>query len=68
MCLWMSGAGEIIANVVVEDGLSVVLDLSHCRKGEQTRFMTDFAERLYYKNRGSAIQVMLTGNGGFATH
>jgi uncharacterized protein len=44
-------AGEIIANVVVEEGLSVVLDLSHCRKGEQTRFMTDFAERLYYKNR-----------------
>jgi len=28
-----------------------VLDLSHFRKGEQTRFMTDFAERLYHKNR-----------------
>jgi uncharacterized protein len=43
--------GEIIADLVVEEGLSVVLDLSHCRKGEQTRFMTDFAERLYHKNR-----------------
>jgi DNA helicase HerA-like ATPase len=45
------GAGEMIADVVVEEGLSVVLDLSHFRKGEQTRFMTDFAERLYHKNR-----------------
>jgi DNA helicase HerA-like ATPase len=45
------GAGEPIADVVVDEELSVVLDLSHFRKGEQTRFMTDFAERLYHKNR-----------------
>jgi uncharacterized protein len=45
------GAGEIIADVVVDEGLSVVLDLSHLRKGEQTRFMMEFAERLYHKNR-----------------
>jgi hypothetical protein len=45
------GAGEIIADVVVEERLSVVLDLSSFRKGEQTRFMTDVAERLYHKNR-----------------
>jgi uncharacterized protein len=44
-------AGESIAGLVVEEGLSVVLDLSHFRKGEQTRFMTGFAERLYHKNR-----------------
>jgi DNA helicase HerA-like ATPase len=44
-------SGELIADVIVEEGLSVVLDLSHFRKGEQTRFMTDFAERLYHKNR-----------------
>jgi DNA helicase HerA-like ATPase len=43
--------GESIADLVVEEGLSVILDLSHCRKGEQTRLMTDFAERLYHKNR-----------------
>jgi DNA helicase HerA-like ATPase len=44
-------AGEVIADLVVKEGLSVVLDLSRFRKGEQTRFMTDFAERLYHKNR-----------------
>jgi hypothetical protein len=44
-------AGELIADLIVEEGLSVVLDLSHFRKGEQTRLMTDFAERLYHKNR-----------------
>jgi uncharacterized protein len=36
---------------VVDEGLAVVLDLSQFCKGEQTRFMTDFAERLYHKNR-----------------
>jgi len=45
------GAGELIADAVVEEGLSVVLDLSSFRKSEQTRFMTEFAERLYHKNR-----------------
>lgn len=44
-------AGETIAGLVVEERLSVVLDLSRFRKGEQTRFMTDFCERLYHKNR-----------------
>jgi hypothetical protein len=44
-------ASGIIETLVVEEALSVVLDLSHFRKGEQTRFMTEFAERLYHKNR-----------------
>lgn len=44
-------AGTIIADLVVEEQLSIVLDLSRFRKGEQTRFMTDFCERLYHRNR-----------------
>jgi DNA helicase HerA-like ATPase len=32
-------AGEPIADVVVDEELSVVLDLSHVRKGEQTRWL-----------------------------
>jgi hypothetical protein len=44
-------AGDTIASLIVEERLSVVLDLSRFRKGEQTRFMTDFCERLYHKNR-----------------
>jgi DNA helicase HerA-like ATPase len=45
------GAGERIADVVVAEGLSVVLDLSQFRKAEQIQYVTDFAERLYHKNR-----------------
>lgn len=45
------GAGEAIADFIIQERQSCVLDLSRFRKGEQTRFMTDFAERLYHKNR-----------------
>jgi hypothetical protein len=44
-------AGETVADFIIESGQSAVLDLSLFRKGEQTRFMTDFSERLYHKNR-----------------
>jgi DNA-binding NarL/FixJ family response regulator len=33
---------------VVEENLSLVIDLSAFRKGEQNQFMTDFAEALYH--------------------
>ncbi len=45
------GAGETIADLVVDERLSVVLDLSAFRKAEQVRFMTAFAERPYHRNR-----------------
>jgi uncharacterized protein len=44
-------AGALVAEFVVEARQSVVLDLSRFRKGEMTRFMTDFAETLYRLNR-----------------
>jgi uncharacterized protein DUF87/helicase HerA-like protein len=44
-------AGTLLADLVVDEGLSVVLDLSAFRKGEQARFVTDFAEHLYRRNR-----------------
>ncbi|TAM90615.1 DUF853 family protein [bacterium] len=44
-------AGAVIADVIVDDRISAVLDLSGMRKGEQVRFMTDLAERLYHRNR-----------------
>jgi uncharacterized protein len=44
-------AGQLIADLVVDERLSAVLDLSRLRKGEQVRFMTDFAEQLYHRNR-----------------
>jgi DNA segregation ATPase FtsK/SpoIIIE-like protein len=42
-----------------------VLDLSLFRKGEQVRFMTDFAERLYHRNR-QPLQVVLDEADAFA--
>lgn len=46
-----ASVGDIIADFVIDEKQSVVLDLSHFRKAEQTRFVTDFAERLYQRNR-----------------
>lgn len=39
--------GEIVAKLVVEEGVSVLLDLSMFRKYEIAIFMTDFLENLY---------------------
>jgi len=44
-------AGEEIARFLVEEKISVVIDLSRFRKGEQTQFMIGFAESLYRLNR-----------------
>jgi uncharacterized protein len=44
-------SGQLIADLVVDERLSVVLDLSLLRKGQQVQFMTDFAEQLYHRNR-----------------
>lgn len=45
------GAGKIIADLVAEKAPSLVLDLSLLSKGAMRRFVADFAERLYEKNR-----------------
>ena len=49
-----SGAGEIVARFVVEERQSCVLDLSQFRRGEQRRFMKDFALTLYDLKRPQA--------------
>jgi uncharacterized protein len=46
-----ASSGEALARLVVEQNLSLVIDLSLLRKHERTRFMTDFAESLYHLNR-----------------
>lgn len=53
-----AGAGKIIADFVVGERQPVVLDLSLFRKGEQIRFMVDFAETVYHKNR-SPLHIFL---------
>ena len=42
-----AGAGELTARLVVEERVSVLLDLSQFRKNELAHFMTDFLENLY---------------------
>lgn len=60
-----STSGELIANLVVDRELSLVIDLSLMRKGEQKRFMIDFAETLYHKNR-AALHLVLDEADEFA--
>jgi hypothetical protein len=60
-----ANSGETIANLVVDRGLSLVIDLSLMRKGEQKRFMIDFAETLYHKNR-TALHLVLDEADEFA--
>jgi len=44
-------AGELLADLVVDERVPAVLDLSTLSKSAARRFMTDFAERLYHRNR-----------------
>ncbi len=60
-----TGAGEVVADLVVDERISAVLDLSRLRKGEQTRFMEVFAERLYQRNR-QALHLVLDEADAFA--
>lgn len=52
-------AGRLIAKVLVENGISVVLDVSHMRKGPQKEFIADFAEEFYELKKGSPSPVHL---------
>lgn len=51
-------SGTVIADFVIEHRTPVVIDLGLLSKSAQRRFMVDFAERLYVKNR-NALHVVL---------
>lgn len=44
-------AGELLADLIVDDRIPAVLDLSHMSKTQARTFATTFAERLYRRNR-----------------
>jgi len=44
-----AAAGVIIADMVVEEGISCILSLRHLSKTQQRRVVADFAERLYHR-------------------
>jgi hypothetical protein len=50
-------AGKMMAELVADKRLTCVLDISEMTKGQQLRFLTDFAETLLRKNR-SPLQVI----------
>lgn len=58
-------AGEVLAGLIIDNRMSIVIDLSLFRKNEQTRFMTDFAEAIYRKNR-NAVHIVLDEADAFA--
>lgn len=53
------GAGALVADLVVDRGISVVLDVSMFRKGERKRFATDFAEQLFHRKKSSRSAIHL---------
>ncbi len=44
-------AGQLLADLVVDQRLSCLLDVSEFSEGDKIRFLTDFAERLYRRNQ-----------------
>lgn len=59
-------AGKVIADFVADPGSpSVVLDFRGFRKGQMARFMTDFLEQLYHRNR-SPLHLVLDEADQFA--
>lgn len=46
-------AGELLADLVVDDRIPAILDLSRMSKTKARSFATTFAERLYMRNRDS---------------
>ena len=45
-------SGALLADLIVEKGISAVLDVSLLRKGDRKRFAAEFAERLYDRKKG----------------
>lgn len=43
--------GQLLADLVVDERLSCVLDVSEFSEGDKIRFLIDFAERLYRRNQ-----------------
>lgn len=60
-----ANSGEMIADLIVTERISAVLDLSSFSNAEQVRFMVSFSERLYQKNR-SPIHLFLDEADSFA--
>jgi hypothetical protein len=56
-----STSGALVADLIVDTGTSMVLDVSQMRDAERTRFATAFAERLFQRKKAapSAVHIVL---------
>lgn len=54
-------SGTLIANLIVERGISAILDVSYLRKNERKQFVTDFAEQFFHlkKKNKSAVHLII---------
>lgn len=61
-------SGRLVAQYVVERGISLVLDVSMFRKGQQKEFVADFAEELFELKKGnpSALHLIIEESQRFA--
>lgn len=53
------GGGELIANLIVDRGISAVLDVSQFLSGDQARFAYDFATRFFFRKKSAPSAVHL---------
>ncbi|RNL60997.1 DUF87 domain-containing protein [Nocardioides marmoriginsengisoli] len=58
-------AGELVADVIIDQRIPAVLDLSSFSKSASRRFMAPFIERLYHRNR-DALHVIVDEADAFA--
>ncbi|MGH7273412.1 MAG: ATP-binding protein, partial [Nitrospiria bacterium] len=53
-----SGAGALVADMVVDRGISLILDVSGFRKTQRKEFVTGFAEELFHRKKTTRSPVM----------
>ncbi len=53
------GAGALIADVIVDNNSSAVIDVSNFRKGQRKEFVTAFAEQFFHRKKTKRTPVML---------
>lgn len=51
-------AGELVADLVINERIPAIIDLSQFRKAQTKQFVVDFGERLYQRNR-EALHLVL---------
>lgn len=53
------GAGALIADTIIDRGISAIIDVSQFRKGQRKQFVADFAEQLYNRKKAQRVRTPL---------